>query len=239
MLNNKQGAMNVFLVRGSLALVMLFSVVFCNSQNPKQDLLDLNKNYISCNSFETFITMKCFANMNDDSCIAELKGEVRKSNNCYYSEMMGQITLMNNNFIIVINDEHELIIVSKPGNKDSVLRTPLIDSIYFANNSVKYSNINKNSRTINVILKDDVIDSILITMNKPMLVLNSITYYYKPLEENQFNMIELSYTGTQINNDTSPSAFSEKKFIALNNDTYCGVGNRKNYKIILKRTNPD
>ena len=203
----------------SHCIAFLLSVGNLFSQNEKTDLKKMNETYAHAASFSMKIEMQIQSGNEGTNESRFYKGIVKKSGNSYYSDMAGKTTLLNDNYYLLIDNDHKLMICSKPLGKREKGNTNVSeiyeDSSMFEGAKMSYVFANSEHKKIRLNYKEGIFDEIDITINSITYALEEVVYSYRKNSDAdvQFSKVVIAYKAIMFNPKFSSADFSENKFI--------------------------
>lgn len=212
---------------------ILFFYSFCNAQDIKNDLVQMNKTYLESKSYSTTILVKFYSDLEEDSSEISYDGYIKKQKKCFISELNNRVVLYNKSCGLIIDDNSDNIVYSQ-SLTDTSHAEMLIDSTLFTGMNLNYVSNDNDHKTIRIKYSNTTYDSIDIVINSKKYFLEKVTYYYKKYEELQFPKVEIYYLATTIDENIPASIFSESNFITIKNSVISGVGTRSKYKVYQK-----
>lgn len=185
-----------------LGFVISFYCINANGQDNliKDDLLKLNLHYSTLNSYSMSFEVQY---INDDSKVFfKQKGKVVHSPSIHYSDVAGNITLVNGIEFISIIKDRQMMYYNK--NKDQVKKqmenidiTKRIDSLYAKNDLYKYSYLTTGKGKKRIFIENrnekKTYDAFEIIIDSKTNRLLEFKYYIKSNSQNNLNEIRIIY----------------------------------------------
>ena len=227
-----------------LSILLLFSASLLFSQEDGKTWLDrMNKTYGNATSLSMSFVVDYFPVSSQLSPASTMKGEIRSSGTNYYSDAMGQIVLINNKYMLII-DKTQHTITCLPGsgtNKpdDSQVAAGSPDSSWAQASKIKLLNTDGASRRIELSGNDPVYEKTEITINATNYQLEQVVFYYRKLEDGSSPKLIVRYSNVKINSGLNDSEFSEKKYIQKKNGELIASPAWSNYKVIDLMEEPE
>lgn len=222
-----------------LALITLIvTITNVHALTPREELLNLSKRYNDAKGFSMNINVAIYFSSQDAAPQQQYKGVIMKSSSCYYSHIMGQISLVNERCQIVVDEQQKVIyydgqkIKSDIPKRSSYDFTSLIDSAVMPNNKVQFVS-QGNENVLEVIpVKADFYKRMLITYVSSSHEITDVTYFFDESDDGNVGKVKISYSQIQLGPEPAESFFSEKKFIEKKSNTILPSSAYAGYQIV-------
>lgn len=222
----------------SNCFLILFSIAGI-SQDWVTDFKKMNQKYTDANSFSMSISVKIFEKLTSIEPMMSYSGKMAVSGNNYYSEMIGKITIVNENYSLLVDNSQKLIMYKNTlKNKKTEVKAdkiPMsIDTAMYKNATAKYLINTATEKKIQLLFNSGQYSKIEVSINAVNNSLTQIIYFSTSKSANEVSAekIVVDYTEVKMNNEISPSLFSEKKIFKKNGDKLELVDAYKNYRLI-------
>lgn len=206
----------------------LFAVLIMSANlyalSPREELLAISQRYSKAQGFSMNISVSIFQNSKDVVPQQQYKGVVKKSSCCYYSNLMGQTSLVNDKCQIVIDDQLKVIyydgqkIDAPKHNKNSYDLAVLLDSLVIPGNKIQFiSGGNENVLEI-IPVNGDFYKRMLITYMPSSHEITDVTYFFDETEEGSVGKVKIGYSQILLGDEPPEISFSEKTIIIKKNN---------------------
>lgn len=227
------GKIKIFLV-----LISFFGTLIFNAQTPSDDLILMNKKLTSLNTYDITMLVKVFQKNNVSTPAFETIGRTIKYENSFYLNILDRKTIVNGDLMLVIDDRQKMLlyntITKEQMQKMSFQNTINIDSIIKSNKAViKYVENSPSVRIIEVVILDNEISKIQISLNPKDYLINSIVYYYSSLGvKNTGNSKVAIYYSKFFQSSKNTELLELSKYVIRTNKKITATTAYKNYKLI-------
>lgn len=227
-----------------LITISLLFALTGHTQQERNWLLDMSKNYRDAKSCSMSIKVGYYSSFNDSAPLLMRNGVVCFGGKYYRSNLMGKTVISNENCSLLIDENQKVIVRGAPINytkKDTSIQAPtveaLLDSGLFKNSDVKLTAQQGNTRSIKIIPKGGLYNYIVMDVDIADHTLTRMVYVYKPAEgETQSAKVIITFSDVRINVDLNENDFSEKNFITKSKGSYAGTGKYAAYEFIDQTT---
>lgn len=221
-----------------ITMLILFVQSSLLSQTPQADLQRMTKVYRDAKSFSMDITARFYSKSADAENTVQT-GKACRSEDSFFSQLMGRTTIYNNRCRLLVDEQQRLILFNKPYKKEDASVSPeeqlFMDSAFYATAKLKYISQDAQHKKIEIKTGTNTFERMEVTINAKTFVLEQVIYYYAEKSENGvagYTRSEITYTNVLVNKPIAETVFSEKKYIARVKNTLAGVGIYAAYKVI-------
>lgn len=206
-------------------------------QEARAELIAMNKLYTGAQAFSMKVNVSVYKTNGSTHPSAVYSGEVKKKGTNYYSQMMSQKTIANENCMLVVDEERKSIAYSKPYKAgepmDEAQLGIMFDSLLFSKGTVRLLAESAKRKQIEIMPGNDLkYERILISINPVTRALEEVTYFYKTGSEGFFGRVTIKYTDVNLNSCGVDNAFfSEKNYISKVKGKVKGTGKYATYEI--------
>ncbi len=211
------------------------------SQEWKEDLLAMNKAYISAKSFQMNIEIKSFTTAADTKPLFDYKGRAVSSEGNYYTSIMGRTTIFNKRSVLLVDDKQKIILYkknkkdAKAQNGFSIAKLDSAMVLAGKNVQVKYLLNSAEEKRIQIAYKNSLIDKLELAINPDNNTIVQVVYYYNT-ENPEFNnsaaKVTVDYSDIVLNKPIADSYFSENKFITIKKNKITPLNNYAKYQVV-------
>ncbi|MGL4595934.1 MAG: LolA family protein [Bacteroidia bacterium] len=220
---------------------LLLATTSVFAQAEKQALRQMYATYNTAKTLRMQVNMQLFTKASDAKAVQSNSGKVFKSNENYYSEMMGRIMVINSTCCLLVDQTQKTMVyslVEKNKSKKTDAPALLPDSVLFAQASLKTIRQTEDVHEVELLYKNDPqYSKISVSIHPKKHTLQKIVYYYKAQGNlaPAYEKVEIVYSGIVLNEAVSSAQFSEKTFVAVGRDKIVGLGQYAQYEIIDQR----
>lgn len=223
---------------GLLAIWLLLTPLMMVGQTAKEVVKEMNKTYASLSGFQ--MEVKMVVKDANGAVVSSYRGESAKNGASFYSEIMGKKMLVNNNYMVSVDESQKLIVVGeKPKEQATQQNDPsaMIDQLFEQSKQVMSFYKKADDRYyIRVEMKDDPLyEHVDLVVRKKDHALLHFAYQVKSDSEVSYERIEIDYSNVQLNPGAGKSKFSEKQFVTVSAKKVTPVSKYKDYQIIDQR----
>lgn len=159
-------------------------------------------------------------------------GCVKYSGDNYYSEALGQITLVNKRYAVLIDKQEKNITCMKvDGSAKKESAVGRMDTSWNASTQVKLIATDGDVRKIEIVEQGGMYERTVLEINGVSNALQRVTYYYKALENNLKPRLVITYSDVRLNEKFSAADFSERKFIRKKQGRFIASAEWSEYRV--------
>lgn len=222
--------------------------IFCSlwvltyGQDWKEDLLAMNRTYLTSNSFQMDIVVKSYVRESDTEPLMKASGKVASADGKSCSEMMGKVTLMNRKCILLVDNKQHIMLYKgidslsyKPMNGFSLANLDSMVMLFGANVEATYLINNNVEKRMSFQYREGNMTRMELAINPGNNTLTELTYYYNTKLSGNVSSVEkviIEFNDIQLNRAINDSYFSETRFVDIRAGKVEPVSKYGDYQIV-------
>ncbi|OFY82814.1 MAG: hypothetical protein A3F72_01645 [Bacteroidetes bacterium RIFCSPLOWO2_12_FULL_35_15] len=214
------------------------------SQNAKQDMIKINEAYSKFNDLAMNITYNLYPNYTATSPVETETGSFKQHESLRYSKLKGIESLQNKEYLVVVDNEEKLIVVSNPVkfNPGKITMVDL-DKAFTNCSSIQFIDNKSALSGYKLTFKETIVsefDAIDLYFNKKTFLVEKIVFYYREkIRVNEYDesspkekpKLEIVFSNMDFKTISDLTFFSENRFIEKRKGKYFPVSIYTNFEV--------
>jgi len=225
----------------------IFFILSMNSfgQNAKQDVMKINEAYSKFNDLSMNISYNLYKNYAATSPVETETGSYKQHGSLRYNKLKGTESLQNKEYLIIVDNEDKIIVVSNPVKFNPGKITMVDLDKAFANcSSIQFIDNKTDQNGYKLTFKQNIVsefDAIDLYFNKKSFLVERIVFYYRekisvnPEDESSLKekpKLEIIFSNMNFKTISDLTFFSEDRFIEKRQGKYYPVSTLHEYEVI-------
>lgn len=216
-----------------LLMSFLGGYSFVYAQTFKDELQSVYASYRTTDKFQTDITITVY-NFEDQPVVQ--KAQIKKSGNNYHYFIDARKVLMNNKYMLTIDENQKEIVVANSLSKEALSSSifgeeELIGLLKNLDTIIDNGLINGN-HNYTILSKENIIEKMDLSINVKHHMLSEVIYYYNSEAGLSATKVVISYGNISTSPSFSSSEFREKQYIEKYKGSFIPSTSYKGYEII-------